>query len=47
LDRPLPHLLSIVTELKDRDLAFRSLTEQMDTTMPHGELLFSLFEARA
>src|SRR3546814_6065603 len=29
------------------DLAFRSLTEQMDTTTPHGELLFSLFGALA
>jgi len=40
LSRSLPHLLSIVTELKARDVAFRSLTEQMDTTTPHGELLF-------
>ena len=28
-------------------MAFRSLTEQMDTTTPHGELLFSLFGALA
>ena len=28
-------------------MAFRSLTEQMDTTKPHGELLFSLFGALA
>ncbi|MEF2559138.1 recombinase family protein, partial [Aurantimonas sp. C2-5-R2] len=27
--------------------SFRSLTEQMDTTTPHGELLFSLFGALA
>ena len=33
--------------LKDRGVAFRSLTEQMDTTTPHGELLFSLFGALA
>ena len=45
--RSLPHLLSIVTELKERGVAFGSLTEQMDTTTPHGELLFSLFGALA
>ena len=47
LGRSLPHLLSIVTDLKNRGIAFRSLTEQMDTTTPHGELLFSLFGALA
>jgi len=47
LGRSLPHLLSIVTDLKDRGVAFRSLTEQMDTTTPHGELLFSLSGALA
>src|SRR3546814_3459475 len=40
-------LLAIVTDLKERGIAFRSLTEQMDTTTPHGELLFSLFGALA
>lgn len=39
LGRSLPHLLTIVTDLKARGIAFRSLTEQMDTTTPHGELL--------
>ena len=47
LGRSLPHLLSIVTDLKDHGVAFCSLTEQMDTTTPHGELLFSLFGALA
>ncbi len=47
LGRSLPHLLSIVTGLRDRGVAFRSLTEQMDTTTPHGELLFSIFGALA
>lgn len=44
----LPHMLMIVTDLKARYIAFRALTAQMDTTTPHGELLFSLcsrFEA--
>ncbi len=45
--RPLPHLLSIVTDLKARGITFRSLTEQMNTTTSHGELLLSLFGARA
>ena len=47
LGRSLPHLLSIVTDLKARGVAFRSLTEQMDTATPHGELLFSIFGALA
>ena len=47
LGRSLPHLLSIVTGLRERGVAFRSLTEQMDTTTPHGELLFSTFGALA
>lgn len=40
-------LLAIITDLKNRGVAFRSLTEQMDTSTPHGELLFSLFGALA
>ena len=47
LGRSLPHLLSIVTDLQARGIAFRSLTEQMDTTTPHGEFLFSVFGALA
>ncbi|WP_442920608.1 recombinase family protein [Massilia sp. S19_KUP03_FR1] len=37
LGRSLAHLLTIVNTLKDRQLAFRSLTEGMDTTTPSGE----------
>lgn len=47
LGRSLPHLLSIVTDLQSRGVAFRSLTEQMDTTTPQGEFLFSVFGALA
>jgi DNA invertase Pin-like site-specific DNA recombinase len=47
LGRSLPHLLSTVTDLKTRGIAFRSLTEQMDTTTPQGELLFHIFGALA
>lgn len=47
LGRSLPHLLEIVTGLHQRGIGFRSLTEQMDTTTPHGEFLFSIFGALA
>src|SRR4051812_25224300 len=47
LGRSLPHLLTTVTGLKDRGVAFRSLTEQIDTTTPQGELLFHIFGALA
>lgn len=47
LGRSLPHLLTIVTGLKARDIAFRSLTEQMDTATPQGEFLFHVFGALA
>lgn len=47
LGRSLTNLLAIITDLKNRGVAFRSLTEQMDTTTAHGELLFSLFGALA
>src|SRR2546426_9794369 len=45
LGRSLPHLLQIVTTLHARGVAFRSLTEQMDTTTPQGAFLFSVFGA--
>ena len=47
LGRSLSHLLSTVNELKARGIAFRSLTEQMDTTTPQGEFLFHVFGALA
>src|SRR5580700_7154731 len=47
LGRSLPHLLATVNELKDRGIAFRSLTEQMDTTTPQGEFLFHIFGSLA
>ena len=47
LGRSLPHLLTIVEELRDRGVAFRSLTEHMDTASPQGELLFAVFGALA
>jgi DNA invertase Pin-like site-specific DNA recombinase len=47
LGRSLPHLLTTVTDLKNRGVAFRSLTEQMDTTTPQGEFLFHIFGSLA
>ena len=47
LGRSLPHLLATVNELRERGVAFRSLTEQMDTTTPQGEFLFHVFGALA
>lgn len=47
LGRSLPHLLATVNSLKERGVAFRSLTEQMDTTTPQGEFLFHVFGALA
>ena len=47
LGRSLLHLLATVTDLKTRGAAFRSLTEQMDTTTPQGEFLFQVFGALA
>jgi DNA invertase Pin-like site-specific DNA recombinase len=47
LGRSLSHLLQIVTTLQAQGVAFRSLTEQMDTTTPQGTFLFSVFGALA
>ena len=47
LGRSLSHLLSIVNTLRERQVAFRSLTEGMDTTTPAGEFLFQVFGALA
>ena len=45
LGRSLSHLLALVTSLKDKRVAFRSLTENLDTTTPSGEFLFQVFGA--
>ena len=47
LGRSLSHLLKIITDLRKRGVAFKSLTEQMDTTTAHGELLFNIFGSLA
>jgi DNA invertase Pin-like site-specific DNA recombinase len=47
LGRSLLRLIQIVMVLREKEVAFRSLTEQMDTTTAHEELLFGLFGALA
>lgn len=47
LGRSLSHLIRIVDALKERGVAFRSLTEAIDTTTAHGVFLFNLFGSLA
>ena len=47
LGRSLPHLLKIVTDLQKRNIGFKSITENMDTSTAHGEFIFSMFGALA
>lgn len=47
LGRSLSHLIRIVEDLKERGVAFRSLTEAIDTTNSHGAFLFNLFGSLA
>ena len=47
LGRSLPHLIATVTELANREVGFRSLTEGIDTTTSAGRLVFHVFGALA
>ncbi len=47
LGRSLPHLITTVTQLAERGIGFRSLTEQIDTTSSNGRLIFNIFGALA
>lgn len=47
LGRSLPHLIEIAGQLADRDVALRSLTEQIDTASAGGRLIFHMFGALA
>ena len=47
LGRSLTHLIEIINTLKENQVAFRSLTEGMDTATASGELLFHMFGALA
>lgn len=45
--RSLPHLVQLVTELQNKDVGFRVLTDNIDTTTATGRLVFHLFAALA
>jgi DNA invertase Pin-like site-specific DNA recombinase len=47
LGRSLPHLIETVTQLQERGIGFKSLTEQIDTTTSGGKLIFHVFAALA
>ncbi|MBV9132035.1 MAG: recombinase family protein [Chloroflexi bacterium] len=47
LGRSLRHLIDTVAELQRRDVGFRSLQENIDTTSPGGKLIFHIFGALA
>jgi DNA invertase Pin-like site-specific DNA recombinase len=43
----LPHLITTMTDLEERDIGFKSLTENIDTTTNGGKLIFHIFGALA
>jgi DNA invertase Pin-like site-specific DNA recombinase len=47
LGRSLRHLIDTVAELERREIGFRSLQENIDTTTPGGKLIFHIFGALA
>lgn len=47
LGRNLGHLIAVVEDLGKRGVAFRSLSETIDTSTPAGELIFHIFGAFA
>src|SRR4051794_26654623 len=47
LGRTLTQLIALITELDERGVGFRSLTEQIDTTTSGGKLIFHIFGALA
>ena len=47
LGRSLRHLIDTVQTLETRGIAFRSLTESIDTSTPGGKLVFHVFGALA
>lgn len=47
LGRSLAHLINVITDLKNKNISFVSITEGMDTTTASGELFFHIFGALA
>src|SRR3712207_342408 len=47
LGRSLKHLIETITTLHDKQIGFKSLTENIDTTTSGGKLIFHIFGALA
>jgi DNA invertase Pin-like site-specific DNA recombinase len=47
LGRSLRHLIDTVTDLQERGVGFKSLTESIDTTTSGGRLVFNIFASLA
>jgi DNA invertase Pin-like site-specific DNA recombinase len=47
LGHSLPHLIATMTDLEERGIGFKSLTENIDTTTSGGKLIFHIFGALA
>jgi DNA invertase Pin-like site-specific DNA recombinase len=47
LGRTLKHLIATITDLSDKNIGFKSLQENMDTTTSGGKLIFHIFGALA
>src|ERR671929_1911143 len=47
LGRSLPHLIETVTKLQQHHIAFKSITENIDTSSATGQLVFHIFGALA
>lgn len=47
LGRSLKHLIETVTKLQEHNIAFQSITEQIDTATATGQLVFHIFGALA
>ncbi len=45
--RSMKHLMELITQLEEKGIGFRSLTEAMDTTTSGGKLIFHIFGALA
>ena len=47
LGRSLRHLIETITDLNNKNIGFKSITENIDTTTPGGKLIFHIFGALA
>jgi DNA invertase Pin-like site-specific DNA recombinase len=47
LGRSLTHLITTITSLQERQIGFKSITENIDTTTSGGKLIFHIFGALA